>query len=114
MNKCTNVINTSWFAYSSSGTMQGWALCTVGFIVFAINFISVCDIYLSTPIFPLKHSYVSTLPAPAKRLVFIVADGLRADKLLKLFPNLTAPAPFIRYAYKVSYHNVHKIEFLFC
>lgn len=76
--------------------MQAWTLILIGFIFHAVLFISVFDIYFYAPLVKGVGSYSSAQPAPAKRLVFIVADGLRADKLLELRPDGKSPAPYIR------------------
>ncbi|XP_053374989.1 GPI ethanolamine phosphate transferase 1-like isoform X2 [Mercenaria mercenaria] len=76
--------------------MSTWMIITAGFLVHAIVFISIFDIYFTTPIISGLPSHSSPRPPPAKRLVFIVADGLRADKTLMLQPDGSTPAPFLR------------------
>ncbi|KAL4224091.1 hypothetical protein ACF0H5_017545 [Mactra antiquata] len=76
--------------------MQTWALILAGFVINGIVFISVFDIYFNTPLEDGLAPHKSKLPPPAKRLVFIVADGLRADKTLMLQPDGTSAAPFLR------------------
>ncbi len=70
-------------------------LFAVGFFVHLIFFVSVFDIYFRTPLShgmtPQSHS----LPPAARRLVLIVADGLRADVLFD-YANHTTRAPFLR------------------
>lgn len=77
--------------------METWGLLAVGVVVHAFLMISIFDIYFSTPLIGGQGSHVSSLPPPAKRVIFIVADGLRADKLLMLQPDGNTPAPFTRY-----------------
>ena len=76
--------------------MQTWALITAGFIIHFCLMVSIFDIYFITPLVHGQGPHASDLPPPAKRVVFIVADGLRADKILMLQPDNTTPAPFIR------------------
>ncbi|KZT61275.1 PigN-domain-containing protein [Calocera cornea HHB12733] len=65
---------------------------------------SVFDCYFTSPVvhgMP-HHSLPSSVPAPADRLVLIVADGLRADSLFNLSPFPSVPdspaivAPYLR------------------
>ncbi|WAR02568.1 PIGN-like protein [Mya arenaria] len=76
--------------------MSAWQLITAGFLLHVAWMIAVFDIYFMTTILPLSTKHNSPIPPPAKRVVYIVADGLRADKMLMLQPDGSTPAPFIR------------------
>ncbi|KAK0365303.1 Glycosyl phosphatidyl inositol anchor synthesis [Friedmanniomyces endolithicus] len=68
----------------------------VGFLGVAVVFhvvylLSIFDVYFRSPIVSGMRAYrVDTAPAPAKRLVLYVGDGLRADKAFQFFPD---PSP---------------------
>ncbi|XP_045112209.1 GPI ethanolamine phosphate transferase 1-like isoform X1 [Portunus trituberculatus] len=70
-------------------------LFAVGFFVHLIFFFSVFDIYFRTPLIhgmtPQSHS----LPPAARRVVLLVADGLRADVFFDNSNNTTR-APYLR------------------
>lgn len=68
-----------------------------GLVVHGIFFFSIFEIYFATPLVNGMTPHSSSLVPPAKRLVFIVADGLRADKILQLNADGKTPAPFIRH-----------------
>lgn len=72
------------------------ALLTVGILLHIVWFFAVFEIYFTTPLVGGLPSFKSPLPARAKRLVFIIADGLRADKMLELLPDGSTPAPYLR------------------
>ncbi|KAG0267894.1 Glycosyl phosphatidyl inositol anchor synthesis [Actinomortierella ambigua] len=73
-------------------------------ILFHVTYIfSIFDIYFTSPlVHGMRHFNVEeAMPAPAKRLVLFVADGLRADKLYQFHPegdkgDLVTKAPFLR------------------
>ncbi|XP_068642685.1 GPI ethanolamine phosphate transferase 1 isoform X2 [Aristolochia californica] len=71
-------------------------LVVLGVVLHSVYLLSIFDIYFKTPIVhgmePVKPRFV----APAKRLVLLVADGLRADKFFE--PDLQGKfrAPFLR------------------
>ncbi|KAM9827020.1 GPI ethanolamine phosphate transferase 1 [Neosynchiropus ocellatus] len=65
----------------------------VGLTVHVVFFLSIFDIYFTSPLVHGMTPQATTLPPPASRLVLIVADGLRADSL---FTNGSSRAPYLR------------------
>ena len=65
-------------------------------IVHVIFFLSVFDIYFTSPIVHGVKEFKQTISSPASRLVLFVADGLRADKFFELDENENTRAPFLR------------------
>ncbi|CAL1275668.1 unnamed protein product [Larinioides sclopetarius] len=57
---------------------------------------SVFDIYFKSPIIHGMTPYSTPLPAPAKRLVLFVADGMRADKFFEISEAGETNSPFLR------------------
>lgn len=68
----------------------------LGLAVHVIFLSSIFDIYFKSPIIHGLPAYEVPLPPPASRLVLIVADGLRADKVFELQKNGTSRAPYLR------------------
>ncbi|KFM71110.1 GPI ethanolamine phosphate transferase 1, partial [Stegodyphus mimosarum] len=68
----------------------------LGVIIHTIFLYSVFDVYFKSPIIHGMTPYSTPLPAPAKRLVLIVADGLRADKLFEVNAQGETNAPYLR------------------
>ncbi|KAI9001619.1 Phosphatidylinositolglycan class N-domain-containing protein [Gaertneriomyces semiglobifer] len=68
-------------------------LLLVGVIFHIVYSISIFDVYFRSPIVHGMTPVMPPEPAPAKRLLLAVADGLRADKL---FEDSMARAPFLR------------------
>uniref|UniRef100_A0A8C8GJ45 GPI ethanolamine phosphate transferase 1 n=1 Tax=Oncorhynchus tshawytscha TaxID=74940 RepID=A0A8C8GJ45_ONCTS len=68
----------------------------VGLLVHVIFFISIFDIYFTSPLVHGMAPQVSPLPPPASRLLLVVADGLRADSLYKPDANGSTRAPYLR------------------
>nr|XP_050049982.1 GPI ethanolamine phosphate transferase 1-like [Dermacentor andersoni] len=68
----------------------------IGLAVHVVFLFSIFDIYFKSPIIHGLPAYEVPLPSPASRLVLIVADGLRADKIFELQKNGTSRAPYLR------------------
>ncbi|XP_051538837.1 GPI ethanolamine phosphate transferase 1-like isoform X2 [Myxocyprinus asiaticus] len=68
----------------------------VGLMVHVVFFLSIFDIYFTSPLVHGMTPQRIPLPPPAKRLVLFVADGLRADSLFKPDDNGTFRAPYLR------------------
>uniref|UniRef100_A0A667YYD6 GPI ethanolamine phosphate transferase 1 n=1 Tax=Myripristis murdjan TaxID=586833 RepID=A0A667YYD6_9TELE len=68
----------------------------VGLAVHVVFFISIFDIYFTSPLVHGMTPQMVPLPPPASRLVLVVADGLRADSLYTLNPNGSSRAPYLR------------------
>ncbi|XP_034252680.1 GPI ethanolamine phosphate transferase 1-like [Thrips palmi] len=65
-----------------------------GFLLHLVFLASIFDIYFKTPIVSGILSKPNPVPGPAKRLVFIVADGLRADSFYS--NDKSKSTPFLR------------------
>ncbi|XP_052799562.1 GPI ethanolamine phosphate transferase 1-like isoform X1 [Mya arenaria] len=76
--------------------MKLWVIVAVGLLIHLVFFFSVFEVFFATPLVTDLTPHKSPLPPPAKRLVFIVADGLRADKILQIQPDGKSAAPFLR------------------
>lgn len=72
------------------------SLVVIGFLVHLIFFYSIFDIYFTSPIVHGMEPHQSDLPAPAKRVVLFVADGLRADRFYENGQNNLPIAPYLR------------------
>ncbi|XP_068565840.1 GPI ethanolamine phosphate transferase 1 isoform X2 [Cebidichthys violaceus] len=68
----------------------------VGLIVHVVFFLSIFDIYFTSPLVHGMTPQVTPLAPPASRLVLVVADGLRADSLFTLLPDGSSRAPYLR------------------
>ena len=66
-----------------------------GTVVHALYLTSVFDIYFTSPIVHGMAPYISPTTAPADRIVFFIADGLRADKFFEVSRSQTR-APYLR------------------
>ncbi|KAL1538605.1 GPI ethanolamine phosphate transferase 1 [Salvia divinorum] len=71
-------------------------LVILGVALHAIYMLSIFDIYFKTPIVHGMEPVTPRFSAPAKRLVLLVADGLRADKFFEPDSNGSYRAPFLR------------------
>ncbi|XP_062297378.1 GPI ethanolamine phosphate transferase 1 [Scomber scombrus] len=68
----------------------------VGLTVHVVFFVSIFDIYFTSPLVHGMTPQATPLPPPASRLVLLVADGLRADSFFTLLPNGSSRAPYLR------------------
>uniref|UniRef100_A0A3B3XKR7 GPI ethanolamine phosphate transferase 1 n=1 Tax=Poecilia mexicana TaxID=48701 RepID=A0A3B3XKR7_9TELE len=68
----------------------------IGLTVHVVFFLSIFDIYFTSPLVHGMTPQSTPLAPPASRLVLIVADGLRADSLFTLLPNSSSRTPFLR------------------
>ncbi|KAI9542739.1 hypothetical protein NQZ68_016042 [Dissostichus eleginoides] len=68
----------------------------VGLIVHMIFFVSIFDIYFTSPLVHGMTPQTTPLAPPASRLVLVVADGLRADSLFTPLPDGSSRAPYLR------------------
>lgn len=68
----------------------------VGLTVHVVFFLSIFDIYFTSPLVHGMTPQATSLAPPASRLVLMVADGLRADSLFTLLPNGSSRAPYLR------------------
>ncbi|KAK2971216.1 hypothetical protein RJ640_029894, partial [Escallonia rubra] len=71
-------------------------LVVLGVLLHAVYMLSIFDIYFKTPIVHGMDPVHPRLAAPAKRLVLLVADGLRADKFYEPDVEGNYRAPFLR------------------
>ncbi|XP_057996632.1 GPI ethanolamine phosphate transferase 1 isoform X2 [Hevea brasiliensis] len=71
-------------------------LVILGVILHAVYMLSIFDIYFKTPIVHGMDPVKPRFKAPAKRLVLLVADGLRADKFFEPDSEGNYRAPFLR------------------
>ncbi|KAJ8775315.1 hypothetical protein K2173_020319 [Erythroxylum novogranatense] len=71
-------------------------LVILGVVLHAVYMLSIFDIYFKTPIVHGMDPVKPRFKAPAKRLVLLVADGLRADKFFEPDREGNYRAPFLR------------------
>ncbi|KMZ72096.1 putative GPI ethanolamine phosphate transferase [Zostera marina] len=71
-------------------------LIILGIVLHALYMLSIFDIYFKTPIIHGMDPVPQRIVAPAKRLVLIIGDGLRADKFLEPDSEGRFRAPFLR------------------
>lgn len=80
----------------SSLKMRMITFFLVGLTVHVVFFLSIFDIYFTSPLVHGMTPQATSLTPPASRLVLIVADGLRADSLFSLLPSGSSRAPYLR------------------
>nr|XP_046227161.1 GPI ethanolamine phosphate transferase 1 isoform X2 [Scatophagus argus] len=68
----------------------------IGLTVHVVFFLSIFDIYFTSPLVHGMTPQATPLTPPASRLVLVVADGLRADSLFTLLHNGSSRAPYLR------------------
>uniref|UniRef100_A0A3P9LPP1 GPI ethanolamine phosphate transferase 1 n=1 Tax=Oryzias latipes TaxID=8090 RepID=A0A3P9LPP1_ORYLA len=68
----------------------------VGLTVHVVFFLSIFDIYFTSPLVHGMTPQSTQMNPPASRLVLVVADGLRADSLFTLLPNGSSRTPYLR------------------
>ena len=73
-----------------------FGLTLASIFVHSILFVSIFDIYFTSPVDRGMIPQFYSIKPPAKRLVLFVADGLRADTAFSINEDQTTPAPFIR------------------
>ncbi|KAK8955909.1 hypothetical protein KSP40_PGU005163 [Platanthera guangdongensis] len=71
-------------------------LVALGIVLHAMFMLSIFDIYFKTPIVHGMEPVPQRFPSPARRLVLLVADGLRADKFFESESDGRFRAPFLR------------------
>ncbi|KAM1015199.1 hypothetical protein ACFX1T_044909 [Malus domestica] len=71
-------------------------LVVLGVVLHAVYMLSIFDIYFKSPIVHGMDPVTPRFSAPAKRLVLLVADGLRADKFFESDSDGNFRAPFLR------------------
>ncbi|XP_071915286.1 uncharacterized protein [Coffea arabica] len=71
-------------------------LVVLGVVLHAVYMLSIFDIYFKTPIVHGMEPVTPRFTSPAKRLVLLVADGLRADKFFEPGSDGNYRAPFLR------------------
>lgn len=73
-----------------------WKYLLLGLVFHCIYILSIFDIYFKSPLVTGLPPVKPTRPAPAKRLVMFIGDGLRADKAFENDEKGQARMPFLR------------------
>lgn len=90
-----SAINTARNKQKWLSRKEKW-LVVLGVVLHAVYMLSIFDIYFKTPIVHGMNPVPPRFTAPAKRLVLLVADGLRADKFYEPDSEGGYRAPFLR------------------
>lgn len=77
-------------------------------VIHSVFLYSVFDVYFKSPIIHGMTPYSTPLPAPAKRVVLIVADGLRADKFFEVNEAGESNSPYLRFVKMLGYCSLKK------
>lgn len=86
-----------WLVCRPSCKMRMITFFVVGLTVHVVFFLSIFDIYFTSPLVHGMTPQATRLTPPASRLVLVVADGLRADSLFTLLPNGSSRAQYLRF-----------------
>ena len=73
-----------------------WVIVIAGFLIHLVFFYSIFEIYFTSPLVHGMTPHTIPVTPPAERLVLLVADGLRADRLFELDETGKSKAPFLR------------------
>ncbi|PJF17292.1 hypothetical protein PSACC_02911 [Paramicrosporidium saccamoebae] len=73
-----------------------WRFLALGLLFHCVFILSIFDIYFRSPLVIGLPPTESVRPAPAKRVVLFVGDGLRADKCFEFDADGQPHAPFLR------------------
>ena len=71
-------------------------LALASVFVHSILFVSIFDIYFTSPVDSGMEPQSYSMAPPAKRVVLFVADGLRADTIFSIDEEGNTPAPYLR------------------
>lgn len=75
-------------------------------MIHSVFLYSVFDVYFKSPIIHGMTPYSTPVTAPARRLVLIVADGLRADKFFEVGDDGESNSPYLRFVETLSLYEV--------
>ncbi|XP_045921494.1 GPI ethanolamine phosphate transferase 1 isoform X2 [Micropterus dolomieu] len=94
--RCFLWVDSTDVTYGPSCKMRMITFFVVGLTVHVVFFLSIFDIYFTSPLVHGMTPQATRLTPPASRLVLVVADGLRADSFFTLLPNGSSRAPYLR------------------